>query len=103
MAAASANEELVRDLTGSRKNYWNQARMLGLGFIIRFLLRTMTVHEAAERARKRLKVNAQVVDTEYPEVGMDLDKPHHYELIKDILEEREGGTHDSNDNTSGRT
>ncbi|MBN1217975.1 MAG: nucleotidyltransferase family protein [Anaerolineae bacterium] len=88
--AAKANEELLRALSGSRKNYWNQARMLGLGFILRFIFRTMTVEEAAARARKQLAVNAQVVDTRYAEVGMDLDKPRHYELIKAVLEAREG-------------
>ncbi|MBN1994576.1 MAG: NTP transferase domain-containing protein [Anaerolineae bacterium] len=89
IAAAKANEGLLRSLTGSRKNYWNQARMLGLNFIIRFLLRTMTVDEAAERARARLNVNVLVVDTRYAEIGMDLDKPHQYELIKAMLEARE--------------
>jgi GTP:adenosylcobinamide-phosphate guanylyltransferase len=89
VAAARANQDLLRDLTGSRKNYWNQARMLGLGFIIRFLFRQMTVHEAAERARNLLGISPKVVDTRYAEVGMDLDKPHHYELIKTFLEKRE--------------
>jgi hypothetical protein len=84
-----ANEALVRDLTGSRKNYWKQAQMIGLGFILRFIFRTMTVHEAMERASSRLNFNAEVVETRFVELGMDLDKPHHYEIIKAALEERE--------------
>jgi GTP:adenosylcobinamide-phosphate guanylyltransferase len=89
VAASEANLNLFRSLSGSRKNYLNQARMLGLGFIIRFLLRMMTVYEATERVRKTLKLNAQVVDTRFAELGMDLDKPYQYELIKAALEERE--------------
>ncbi len=86
VAAAKGNVELFRSLTGSRKNYLAQAQMLGLGFIIRFLLRLMTVDEAAERARQRMNLNARVVVTRFAELGMDLDKPHQYDLIKAELE-----------------
>src|SRR6185295_273230 len=86
MAATKANIELFRSLTGSRKNYLAQARMLGLSFIIRFVLRLMTVDEAAARARQRMNLKAQVVATHFAELGMDLDKPHHYDLIKAELE-----------------
>ncbi len=81
--------ELFRGLTGSRKNYWEQARLLGFGFIIRFLLRQMTVADAAQRSRKILNLDARGVDTRYPELGMDLDKPRQYEMIKAILEQRQ--------------
>jgi molybdopterin-guanine dinucleotide biosynthesis protein A len=86
MVAAKGNVELFRSLTGSRKNYLAQARMLGLGFILRFLLHLMTVDEAAERARQRMNLNARVVVTRFAELGMDLDKPHQYEIIKTELE-----------------
>ncbi|HXW01636.1 MAG TPA: nucleotidyltransferase family protein [Anaerolineae bacterium] len=86
LAAAKGNVELFRALTGSRKNYLAQAQMLGFGFIIRFLLRLMTVHEAAERTRQRMNLNARVVVTRFAELGMDLDKPHQYDLIKADLE-----------------
>lgn len=86
MAAAKGNVELFRSLTGSRKNYLAQAQMLGLGFILRFLLRLMTVDEAAERARQRMNLNARVVVTRFAELGMDLDKPHQYDIIKAELE-----------------
>lgn len=89
VAATRANAKLFRSLTSSRKDYWKQARMIGLGFIIRFLLRMMTIHEAAERSKKVINLDARVVDTRYAEIGMDLDKPHQYEIIKAALEERE--------------
>jgi CTP:molybdopterin cytidylyltransferase MocA len=92
VAAAKANEQVVRDLTGSRKNYWQQAKLIGFGFIIRFIFRTMTVQDAVARAREKVGINAEVVDSKYAELGMDLDKVHHYELIKSMLEEREAST-----------
>lgn len=81
--------DLFRGLTSSRKNYWQQVRLLGFGFIVRFLLRRMSVEDAAKQAKKILNLDARGVDTRYPELGMDLDKPHQYELIKTILEKRQ--------------
>jgi GTP:adenosylcobinamide-phosphate guanylyltransferase len=89
VAAAKANEQVIRGLTGSRKNYWQQAKLIGFGFIVRFIFRLMTVQDAAARARERVGIDAQVVETKYAELGMDLDKVHHYHLISSILEERE--------------
>jgi GTP:adenosylcobinamide-phosphate guanylyltransferase len=89
VAAVKANQQFVRGLTSSRKDYWGQARMLGLSFILRFLFRMMTVHEAAAEAAKKANLDAKVVDTQYAELGMDLDKPAHYQLITSILENRE--------------
>jgi CTP:molybdopterin cytidylyltransferase MocA len=86
--ASKIDLTLISSLTGSRKNYWNQARLLGFGFIARFLLGLMTVHEAAARASKILNVDVKAVETRFAEVGMDLDKPHQYEMIKAVLEQR---------------
>lgn len=88
-APDKTNLDLFRALTDSRKNYWKQARVLGLSFIIRVLLRRATVHEAAQQARKLLNLEARVVDTRYAELGMDLDKPHQYQIIKSTLEQRQ--------------
>jgi molybdopterin-guanine dinucleotide biosynthesis protein A len=81
--------DLFRTLMSSRKNYLRQARTLGFGFIIKLLLRRAAIEETAERARKLIHVDARVVKTPYAELGMDLDKPHQYELIKAILEKRQ--------------
>jgi hypothetical protein len=88
-APSKTDIDLFRDLTSSRKNYLQQAKLLGLGFIIRFLLRMMTVTEAAQRISKIINLEAHGVDTRFAELGMDLDKPHQYEMIKAILEERQ--------------
>ncbi len=88
-APTKTDLDLFRALTNSRKNYLNQARMLGFGFIIRFLLRMMTLQDAVERVRKILNLDARAVDTRFAELGMDLDKPHQYEMIKATLEKRQ--------------
>jgi hypothetical protein len=81
--------DIFRSLTSSRKNYLAQARALGFGFIIRLLLRRVTVHETAERSRRLLNIDVRAVNTRFAELGMDLDKPHQYEIIKAVLEKRQ--------------
>jgi len=84
-----ADLDLFRGLTSSRKNYWEQARLLGFGFIIRFVLRQMTVAEAAQRGSQITNLAVRAIDTKFAELGMDLDKPHQYEMIKSLLEQQQ--------------
>jgi len=84
--------DLFRSLTGSRKNYWEQARLLGFGFIIRFVLRLMTVAEAAERGSQITRLDVRAIDTKFAELGMDLDKPGQYKMIKTLLEQQQTQT-----------
>jgi len=86
--ATKANLELVRGLTGERKNFFAQARMIGFVFIFRFLFRLMDVKEAEWRAGKALNLNGRVLDYPRAEVAMDVDKLHQYHLVKRELEAR---------------
>ena len=92
VVVATGNIALAQALTGSRKNYLKQAQLIGFDFIVRFLLRRMTVHDAAKRAGKKAKLDVRVVDTRFAELGMDLDKARHYEIIKGYLESGEAQT-----------
>ncbi len=89
VAAAAGNTDLVRSLTDSRKNFLKQARLIGFGFILRFLLRMMTVQEAGKQAAQRGNLKGQVIDTEFAELAMDVDKLHQYEMIQAYLQQRE--------------
>lgn len=92
VAAAAGNIDLVRSLTDSRKNFLKQARLIGFGFILKFLLRMMTVQEAGKQAAQRGNLNGQVIDTEFAELAMDVDKLHQYEMIAGYLQQRQNQT-----------
>ncbi len=81
--------DIFRALIDSRKNYLAQARILGFDFIIKFLLRRRTVHETAEQGLRLVNLDLRAVNTRFAELGMDLDKPHQYEIIKAALEKRQ--------------
>jgi GTP:adenosylcobinamide-phosphate guanylyltransferase len=91
-APERTNVDIFRSLTSLRKNYFKQARLAGFGFIIKFLLRMMTLDQVAERVSEIVHLDVRAVNTRYAELGMDLDKPHQYEMIKAILEERQAQT-----------
>ena len=88
VAASYGNVDLARKLTGTRKNYLAQLMLTNMGFIVRFLLRRMTIYETAVRAADMVGFSPRAVDTKYAELGMDMDKPHQYEMIKAELEQR---------------
>jgi hypothetical protein len=87
VAASYGNIDLARQLTGTRKNYLAQLMFTNIGFIIRFLLRRLTIHQAAIEAASMVGFNPRAVDTKFAELGMDLDKPRQYEMIKAELEQ----------------
>ncbi len=86
--AAMGNADLAKSATSSRKNYLQQAQVIGFGFIIKVLLRRMTAQEAGQHAIKKAGLTGKVVITKYAELGMDVDKLHQYEMIKEILEKQ---------------
>lgn len=92
VSAVRGNIALAKAATGARKNYFQQIRLIGWSFIIRFLLRRLTVHEAAIEVSAKANLDGRVIDTRYAELGMDLDKPHHYDIIKAHLEKRQAQT-----------
>jgi len=58
-----------------RKQPLQLARLLGLGFILKFVTRTLTVTEAEKRVEHLLMLRAAAVITPYAEIGVDVDKP----------------------------
>ena len=81
-----ANIDLFRTATGHRKSFIQQARLIGFVFIFRFLFRLMDIPEAEWRASKALNVRGRVIEYHRAEIGMDVDKLHHFELAKKELE-----------------
>lgn len=65
-----------------RKSPLGLCRLLGFLFVIKFLLRTLTLAEAEKKVSQLLgMIKGVVVVSEYPEVGVDVDKPGDLELV----------------------
>jgi hypothetical protein len=95
LAALDANRQQWRELIGSRKKAWKQVRIIGLGTLLLFLLRRLTVAAAERRGGKALGLTVKAVISSHAEVAMDVDKPHHLDIVRAALahltsEERDG-------------
>jgi hypothetical protein len=84
----TTNDEMWRKLIDSRKNALKQAAMIGYDTLLLLLLRWITLDEAVQRVEHRLNITGKGVVCPYPEVGMDVDKPHQFEIVRAYLEKR---------------
>jgi GTP:adenosylcobinamide-phosphate guanylyltransferase len=75
-------------ITDSRKSPLKQAALIGFGTAFLLLTGRLTLQKAAENISKRLKITGKVMVCPYAEVGMDVDKPHQLEIMREDLKKR---------------
>jgi GTP:adenosylcobinamide-phosphate guanylyltransferase len=80
--------ELWADAEQDRKKAWRLFLHFGLFLAIRALTRTIGLHQAMERAGKRLGLDAQLVSMSDPVAAIDVDKLSDHVLAEKILTER---------------
>lgn len=88
VSALQANLPLARQAMGFRKNIWQQVRLLGFGTLIKFAFRRLTIADVERVASRALGCRGRAIITPYPEMGMDVDKPHQLDMVRAILEGR---------------
>jgi len=74
--------ELIKELYENRKANWKNAKILGFKFILKFLLKTLTLDEIEKKVTKIVGCKSVAVMVSYPEIMIDLDKPSDLELIQ---------------------
>jgi len=82
---ALAQQELVRDLMERRKSPLQQARLIGMWPLIKLLARRLSLEEAERIAGRALGIRGKAIVSPYAELAMDVDKPHHLELVRQEL------------------
>jgi len=73
-------------LVDARKNPLQMCRLVGFLFMIKFLMKNITLEEAQLTVSRSLGLKGRVVISRYPEVGVDVDKPSDLELVCSQLE-----------------
>lgn len=68
-----------------RKDPVRMARLLGLGFILKFLLRRLSAADIERVVADKLGIHGAVIETPYAEIGFDVDKPDDLELARRML------------------
>jgi len=85
-SALQSNLELIRALSGERKNIRNQARLVGWRILALLLLGRLSIPHAEARVSKVLGIRGRLVITPHPEIGMDVDKPFQLDIVRAELE-----------------
>jgi molybdopterin-guanine dinucleotide biosynthesis protein A len=82
LALAEENRELVETLTGARKQPWRIARIVGLRFLAKFLLRRVTIADVEKTMSRIIGAPARIILDGPPELAMDADKPFQIDMLR---------------------
>jgi len=85
---ATGRDDFWNKVIASRKNALAQASLVGWDVLLGVLLRQITLEQAVEKVSQRVGLNGRAVLCPYAEVGMDVDKPYQYDLVRLDLEKR---------------
>jgi GTP:adenosylcobinamide-phosphate guanylyltransferase len=76
---------LYQRVVAARKSTMRQASLLGYDTLLLLLLRRLSLEDAAELVSKRLGIRGRAILCPYPEIGMDIDKPHQLDILRTHL------------------
>lgn len=86
--SVTGDDERWKKIVAARKNIFKMAALVGFDTLVLLALRLITLEEGVSRATRRLHIKGRVVLCPYAEVGMDIDKPHQYEMVSAYIEQR---------------
>ncbi len=81
-------QDFWRRIVNARKSAWRQAALLGFDMLLLMLLRRLTLAEAEAKASDRLGLIGHLQVSPYPELAMDVDKPHQLAVVERHLSNR---------------
>jgi hypothetical protein len=63
-------------------------QVIGLSTLVLFLVRRLTVARLEQRVAKVLDIAGKAVELPHAELAMDVDKPHHLDVVRAAFERR---------------
>jgi GTP:adenosylcobinamide-phosphate guanylyltransferase len=73
---------IAEELIDNRKNPFKLCRILGWGVVFNFLTHRLSLSKVKERVAELLGITGAVIQSPYPELGIDVDKPSDLELVR---------------------
>ncbi len=87
-AIVNENSGFWNSIFDARKSPAQQAAVLGPDILFRLMFRQLTADDVIRRVAARLGLRGRALICPYPEVGMDVDKPHQLEILRADLAAR---------------
>jgi hypothetical protein len=82
---ADSHQELWTALTNARKHAWKLARIVGIGLLIKYLFRQLSIGDIEQTAERIVEQPVQIVLSPHAELAMDADKPSQVDLLREDL------------------
>ena len=86
MAIEPEHLEMWEELIGNRKSPLKQAATIGFGTLIKVATRSIRLDDLVLTITKRLGITGRPIVWEHAEPGMDVDKPHQLEILREDME-----------------
>lgn len=81
--------ELWSSLIETRKVPARQGYIIGgIGLLFKYVFRQLTIDDVIKRVADKLGLKGRALVCPYPEIGMDVDKPHQLEIMREDLAAR---------------
>jgi GTP:adenosylcobinamide-phosphate guanylyltransferase len=77
-----SRKEFWRKIFEARKSYLHQASLIGFDILILLLLRRVTFEDLVKKVTQRLDITGKGLICPFPELAMDIDKPHQVEIAR---------------------
>ncbi len=85
-AVVTGRDEFWDRLINARKNAFKQASLIGFDTLFLLLFRRLTIKKMVKVVAERIGLKGRALICPYAEVGMDVDKPNQYEILRTDLE-----------------
>ena len=72
----------------ARKSILRMALLLGMDTLFLLVFRMLTLAEAQRRVSERIGIRGRAIVSPFAELGMDVDTPHHYDIVRSVMERR---------------
>lgn len=82
---AEQNKDLLNKASDARKSPFKLIKILGFPFLFKFIFHLLTVRGLEDKISDLIRAKGVAVNTPYVEIGIDVDKPSDFELVKSRL------------------
>jgi len=86
MAIEPDHLQMWEELIGKRKSPLKQAATIGFGTLFKVATRRITLDDLVATVTKRIGITGRPIVWEHAEPGMDVDKPHQLEILREDME-----------------
>ena len=86
VSMATEHLDMWEELIGNRKSPLKQAATIGFGTLLKVATRSITLNDLVVTVTERLGITGRPIVWDHAEPGMDVDKPHQLELLREDME-----------------